>query len=332
MMTDYLAHYAGKQVLVTGGAGAVGSNLTGALADLGAHVVVIDNLSSAERWNVPEAPSVEFIEGSLLDEQVLKRAFSVKPRIVYHLAALFANQNSIDHPRDDLMVNGMGTLLVLQYAQLTGVERVVYASSGCSVYGRDAPFPLTEGYLSLNLDTPYMITKMLGELYCNFFRNYYGLSTVRTRFFNSFGPGEIPGPYRNVIPNFTYWAMRGQALPIMGTGEETRDWTYVGDIVDGLLRAGCFVEAVGEAMNLGSGHETRVIDMANMVNELTGNKAGVRYVPRREWDHKTRLLASIEKAGRLVGYEPETDFREGLERTVRWFRDNWEQIKASARF
>lgn len=331
-MTDYLAHYEGKEVLVTGGAGAVGSSLAGALADLGAHVIVLDDLSSAEQWNVPEAPSVEFIKGSLLDEQVLMRAFSVKPRIVYHLAALFANQNSIDHPRDDLMVNGMGTLLALQYAQLTGVERVVYASSGCSVYGRDAPFPLTEGYLSLNLDTPYMITKMLGELYCNFFRNYYGLGTVRTRFFNSFGPGEIPGPYRNVIPNFTYWAMRGQALPIMGTGEETRDWTYVGDIVDGLLRAGYFVEAVGEEMNLGSGHETRVIDMANMVNELTGNKAGVRYVPRREWDHKTRLLASIEKAGRLIGYEPEIDFREGLERTVRWFRDNWEQIGAAARF
>ena len=135
-----------------------------------------------------------------------------------------------------------------------------------------------------------------------------------------------------MIPNFIYWAMQGKSLPIMGTGEETRDWTYVGDIVDGLLRAGYYEEAVGEEMNLASGRETRVIDMANMVNELTGNEAGLRYIPRRKWDHKMRLLASIEKAGRLIGYHPQTDFRAGLENNVRWFRDNWERIQASARF
>jgi UDP-glucose 4-epimerase len=331
-MTDYRGYYADKTVLITGGAGGIGSNLTRALAEQGARVIVLDDLSSAERWNVPALPNVQFIQGSILDEQELKRVFANRPQIVYHLAALFANQNSIDHPQDDLMVNGKGTLLVLQYAQLTGVERVVYASSGCSVYGRDAPFPLTEGYVSLNLDTPYMITKMLGELYCNFFRNFYALKTVRTRFFNSFGPGEIPGAYRNVIPNFVYWAMQGRPLPIMGTGEETRDWTFVGDIVDGLLRAGYFEQAVGEEMNLAAGREVRVIDMAEMVNEITGNQAGINYIPRRKWDHKMRLLASIEKAGKLIGYAPQTDFRTGLEATVRWFRENWNQIEACARF
>ena len=332
IVRDYLSYYAGKRVLVTGGAGAIGGTLVRNLADLGAQVTILDDRSSASRWNIVEHANVHFVQGSVLDEQELKRVFSQHPQLVYHLAALFANQNSIDHPQDDLMVNGMGTLLVLQYAQLTGVERVVYASSGCSVYGRDAPFPLTEGYLSLNLDTPYMITKMLGELYCNFFHNYHELKTVRTRFFNSFGPGEIPGAYRNVIPNFIYWAIKGQALPIMGTGEETRDWTYVGDITDGLLRAGYFEQAVGEEMNLASGHETRVIDMANLVNELTGNQAGIRYIPRRNWDHKTRLLASIEKARGLIGYDPQTDFRTGLEHAVRWFRDNWNDIEHSARF
>lgn len=331
-MSEYLSYYAGKRVLITGGAGAIGGNLTRALAAQGALVTILDDLSSASRWNIPDLPSVRFVQGSVLDEQELKRVFSVKPEIVYHLAALFANQNSIDHPQDDLMVNGMGTLLVLQYAQLTGVERVVYASSGCSVYGRNAPFPLTEGYLSLNLDTPYMITKMLGELYCNFFGNYHDLKTVRTRFFNSYGPGEIPGAYRNVIPNFIYWAIKGQPLPIMGTGEETRDWTYVGDIVDGLLRAGYFSQAVGEEMNLASGREVRVIDMANTINELTGNAAGIRWIPRRNWDHKTRLLASIEKAGRVIGYQPQMEFREGLEHAVKWFRDNWDNIQNTARF
>lgn len=316
----------GRTVLVTGGAGGIGSNLTRALADLGARkVVVVDDLSSAARWNVPERPGVQFIQGSVLDEQVMRQAFLEGPSLVYHLAALFANQNSIEHPEDDLQVNGMGTLKVLQYSKLVGTERVVYASSGCSVYGH-SPVPLVETFTSLELDTPYQITKMLGELYCNFFKNYYGFKTVRTRFFNSFGPGELPGPYRNVIPNFILWAMRGEPLPVMGTGEETRDWTYVDDIVDGLLRAGTMDAAVGEAFNLASGKETRVIDMATLVNELTGNAAGIRFIPRRRWDTKTRLLASVDRARELVGYEPRTEFRAGLERTVAWFRDIWDRL------
>ena len=329
---NYRDAYKGKSVLVTGGAGAIGSNLIRALAEAGAQkVIVLDDLSSAKRWNVPDLPNVAFVQGSVLDEETLKRVFFQEPQFVYHLAALFANQNSIDHPERDLLVNGLGTLKVLQYAHLTGVERVVYASSGCSVYGK-SPLPLREDFLSMDLDTPYQITKMLGELYCNFFRNYYGMATVRTRFFNSYGPGEIPGRYRNVIPNFIYWAMNGQPLPITGTGEETRDWTYVGDIVDGLLRAGSMPEAVGEAMNLASGLETQVIDVATWVNELTGNEAGVVYIERRKWDTKSRLLASIDKARQLIAYEPKTEFRDGLACTVAWFRDNWEKIKASARF
>jgi len=329
---DYISKYKDKIVLVTGGAGAIGSNLTHALAEAGARkVIVLDDLSSAERWNVPDLPKVAFVQGSVLDEETLKHVFFQGPQLVYHLAALFANQNSIDHPEQDLLVNGLGTLKVLQYAHLTGVERVIYASSGCSVYGK-SPLPLREDFLSMDLDTPYQITKMLGELYCNFFRNYYGMATIRTRFFNSYGPGEIPGRYRNVIPNFIYWAMNGQPLPITGTGEETRDWTYVGDIVDGLLRAGVMAEAVGEAINLASGVETRVIDAATGVNELTGNEAGVVYVERRKWDTKSRLLASIDKARQLIGYEPKTEFRKGLANTVQWFRVNWDKIQASARF
>lgn len=328
----YLKGYADQCVLVTGGAGAIGGNLCQALLELGAKkVVVLDDLSSAEQWNLPDNPRVVFVHGSVLDERDLKRVFAERPWVVYHLAALFANQNSIDHPEEDLMVNGLGTLKILQYAHLTAVERVVYASSGCSVYGK-SPLPLREDFLSMDLDTPYQITKMLGELYCNFYRNFYGLQTVCTRFFNSYGPGEIPGRYRNVIPNFIYWAMRGEALPITGTGEETRDWTYVGDIVDGLLRAGTMKEAVGEAFNLASGGETRVLDVARWVNEEAGNPAGVRYVARRKWDTKERLLASVDKAKRILGYEPRTDFREGLRRTVEWFRAHWAEIQASARF
>ena len=324
--------YSGKPVLVTGGAGAIGSNLTQALANAGAQVIVLDDLSSSEQWNVPSLPGVLFVGGSILDEVKLKRVFFERPEIVYHLAAFFANQNSVDHPEHDLMVNGMGTLRLLEYSVFTGVQRFVYASSGCSIYGSHAPLPLREEFMSMHLNSPYQITKMLGELYCNFFHNHYGLEVVKPRFFNSYGPGEVPGQYRNVIPNFIYWAMKGQPLPITGTGEETRDFTYVGDIVDGLLRAGVMESAVGQEFNLASGKETRIIDLAHMINEATGNTAGIRFVQRRRWDTKDRLLASIDRARELIGYEPNTPFEAGLEHTVQWFRDNWDRIEAAARF
>jgi len=330
--TDYLSSYRDKTVLVTGGAGAIGSNLTRALAKLGARVLVLDDLSSGERWNIPSLPGVLFIEGDIRDEVKLKRCFFERPGIVFHLAAFFANQNSVDHPETDLSVNGLGTLRLLEYSVFTGVERFVYASSGCSIYGSHAPLPLREEFMSMHLSTPYQITKMLGELYCNFFFNHYGLNVVKPRFFNSYGPGEVPGQYRNVIPNFIYWAMKGLPLPITGSGEETRDFTYVADIVDGLLRAGVMEAAIGQEFNLASGRETRISDLARMINEATGNTAGVIFVERRKWDTKSRLLASIERARDLIGYEPKTDFMQGLQNTIRWFRSNWSKIESSARF
>ncbi len=327
-------HYCcnGKTVLVTGGAGAIGSNLTKELVRSGAQVIVLDNLSSSERWNIPSSPDVLFVEASILDEVALKRVFFEEPDVVYHMAAFFANQNSVDYPERDLETNALGTLRLLQYSTLAGVERFVFASSGSSIYGSDAPLPLREEFISMHLSTPYQITKMVGELYGNFFHNHYGLKVVKARLFNSYGPGEVPGQYRNVIPNFIYWAMMGQPLPITGNGEETRDFTFVGDIVDGLLRAGYMEGAVGQEFNLASGSETRIIDLANMINTATGNSAGVSYVPRRKWDTKSRRLASIDRACDVIGYRPKTSFEEGLERTIEWFRENWDRIKVSARF
>src|SRR5690349_10597533 len=185
--------FTGRTVLVTGGAGCIGSNLVEALARHGAgRVVVLDNLSSASRWNVPEHAPVRFVQGSVTDDETLRGVFAERPDHVYHLAALFANQNSVDHPEQDLLVNGLGTLKMLQFAHLAGVRRFVYASSGCSVYGSTAPLPLREDFVSIDLDTPYQITKLLGELYCNFFFHYYKVPVVRARFFNVYGPGEIP--------------------------------------------------------------------------------------------------------------------------------------------
>jgi len=325
--------YEGSRILVTGGAGCIGSNLVGALAGQGAaRILVVDDLSSASRWNIPEHPAVRFIQGSVVDDEVLRSAFTERPDYVFHLAALFANQNSVDHPEQDLLVNGLGTLKTLQFAHLSGVRRFVYASSGCSVYGSQAPLPLTEDFVSIDLDTPYQITKLLGELYCNFFFHYYKVPVVRGRFFNVYGPGEIPGRYRNVIPNFLYWAMRKEPLPITGTGEETRDFTYVGDVVRGLLAAGVSEAAVGEAMNLASGREVSVGTLAALINGITDNTAGVRYVERRSWDNITRRRASVEKAARLLGYRPTTEFEDGVRRTSEWFTTHWDRISQDARF
>jgi UDP-glucose 4-epimerase len=329
---DYLTAYKDNVVLVTGGAGAIGSNLARSLAEAGAKVIVLDDLSSSFRWNVPSLPGVLFVEGDITDEVKLKRVFFENPTIVFHLAAFFANQNSVDYPERDITVNGMGTLRLLEYSVFTGVERFVYASSGCSIYGSGAPLPLKEEFMSLHLSTPYQITKMLGELYCNFFYNHYGLKVVKPRFFNSYGPGEVPGQYRNVIPNFIYWAMKGQPLPITGTGEETRDFTYVGDIVDGLLHAGAMEAAIGQEFNLASGVETRITDLANMINETTGNRAGINFAERRKWDTKSRLLASVDRARELIGYNPITPFSNGLLDTIQWFQDNWDAIDNSASF
>lgn len=328
----YLEMYSGKTILITGGTGAIGCNLTSALAELGAHVIILDDLSSSERWKCPSLPNVLFVEGDILDEVKLKRVFFEQPRIVFHLAAFFANQNSIDHPERDLMVNGMGTLRLLEYSVLSGVERFIYTSSGACVYGKESPLPLREEFVSMHQNTPYQVTKMLGELYCNFFYNHYGLKTVKPRLFNSYGPGEVPGQYRNVIPNFIYWAMKGLPLPITGSGEETRDFTFVSDIVDGLLRAGALESAIGQELNLGSGKETCILELAQMVNQLTNNKAGIRFAQRRKWDTKSRRLAAIDKAHTLLGYQPETVLENGLACTVKWFEENWDLIDSTARF
>jgi nucleoside-diphosphate-sugar epimerase len=332
-MEEVYESFKRKTALVTGGAGAIGGNLVRKLNELDMKkIVILDDLSSSYEWNIPRGPKIQFIKGDILDEEKLKWAFKGRPEIVYHLAAHFANQNSVDNPETDLMVNGMGTLKVLEHAHLVGVKRFVYASSGCGIYGAGCQIPFREETVSMMLYTPYQVTKMLGELYTNYFYNLYELPIVNARFFNSYGPGEVPGRYRNVIPNFFFWAMTKKPLPITGTGDETRDFTYVGDIVNGLLAMAHYDEAVGEAINLGTGREIRIKDLAKWVNELSGNKTKTVLRERRDWDKKNRLLSSIEKARTILKYEPSMEFKCGLKRTHAWFKRNWENIKHSAEF
>lgn len=332
-MQNYRAKFEGKVILVTGGAGCIGSNLIKSLLNLNVdRILVFDDFSSSYTWNIPTGPKIITVRGSILNEDLLNQVYKHHPDIVYHLAAHFANQNSVEHPELDLMVNGMGTLKVLEHARTTDVERFVYTSSGCGSYGLDSKIPFEEQDVSISLYTPYQITKLLGELYTNYFHNLYHLPIVNARLFNVYGPGEVPGKYRNVIPNFFYWAFSGLPLPITGDGSETRDWTYVSDITNGLLAMGLVKDAIGEAINLGSGVEHRVIDMANMINKLTGNKAGIKFIPRRDWDVKKRLLSNIDKAKTILNYKPEMLFNKGLEMVYEWFLGNMDNIKKCAEF
>jgi nucleoside-diphosphate-sugar epimerase len=320
-------------MLITGGAGCIGSNLIRALLEAKPEqIVILDDLSASCEWNLPKDPKVVLIDGSVLEEEKMKTVFSFKPHYVFHFAAHFANQNSVDHPETDLVVNALGTLKTLEYANLVDVEKFVFASSGCSVYGNKAPLPVKENFVSLHLDTPYQINKLVGELYCNYFYDYYRLPVTIARYFNVYGPGEVPGRYRNVIPNFVWWALHERPLPITGTGEETRDFTFVGDVVEGTLRMGVVKEAVGEAINLASETETRVIDLANWVNELAGNQAGIVFRPRRDWDKVMERRASIEKARETFGYEPKIDIKTGLKKTYDWILENRERIEQAVRF
>jgi nucleoside-diphosphate-sugar epimerase len=306
-------------VVITGGAGAIGSNLVRrALASGARKVVVVDDLSSGYPWLLPEDSRVNLVRSDVCRLQSLE--LDVEAPLVFHLAAFFANQNSVDHPLDDLHTNGRGTLTTLMWAAERNARRVVYASAGCSIAGHGIDAPISEDMpVSLNLDTPYQITKALGEFYCNYFAER--VSTVRCRFFNSYGPGEVPGRYRNVIPNFIWLAMHGEPLVITGTGEETRDFIYVDDLVDGLVRCASIPAAHAGAFNLGTGVETRVIDLAQKIIALTNSRSVIEYAPRRAWDHSARRQADITRARTTLEFAPKTTIDDGLAATVAWFRE-----------
>lgn len=312
--------------VVTGGAGAIGSRLVRRLLCEGAErVLVVDDLSSGHRWLLPEDPRIQFVEQDVAKLSAARTR--VDSSTVFHLAAFFANQNSIDHPIYDLHTNGEGTLAALLWARKNQARAFVYASAGCSIAGHGIDAPIREDMpVSLHLDTPYQITKALGEFYCNYFQT--SIATVRCRFFNSYGPGELPGAYRNVIPNFIWRALHGEPLIITGTGEETRDFIFVDDLVDGLVRAAGTPGASGLAINLGTGVQTRILDLAKTIIDLCGSRSVIRFAPRRAWDKSTHRQADISLAEKTIGFRPSVEVREGICRTVTWFHESFEQIES----
>lgn len=305
-------------ILVTGGAGAIGSSLVKILSREH-QVLVLDDLSSGWIENLRGLP-VKFWRGSVTDDEILKEVFAAAPQVVCHLAANFANQNSFDYPQKDLLVNGLGTLKVLQYAREVGVRRFVYTSSSC-VYG-DVKEPIREDIHNFSLDTPYAVTKLLGEQYVNFFQQHHALPTVILRLFNSYGPGEYPGKYRNVIPNFMSRALQGESLVITGTGEETRDYTFIEDTVHALTLAISRPEAVGRTFNVGTGLETPIRELAERIRALCNPGISIRLQERRVWDSISRRCADISLIKETLGFTPRIDLQTGLARTYQWFQEN----------
>ncbi len=304
-------------ILVTGGAGFIGSNVVRSLLQGGHNVVVLDDLSSGSAELVPQG--AHFIKGSVTEEADLMKCFGFRPEYIIHMAALFANQNSVEHPYDDLSVGGFGTMKLLDLANQNKVKKMLYVSSSC-VYGHKTV--MKEDDEVFLPDTPYAITKLLGERYCRFWSHYFGLNTVIVRLFNSYGPGEFPGQYRNVIPNFFKLAMENKPLLITGDGSETRDFNYVDDTVSGITGALFGDTKPADVFNIASGKETKIIDLANQINKISGNRSGVVFLPRRRWDRVLRRRGLIKKAYRCFGYKPRMALSEGLKSTYEWFVKN----------
>jgi len=306
-----------KRVLVTGGAGAIGSNLCRALMSRNYEVMVLDDFSSGYQSLIPKG--AQWIKGSVSEDRDLREAFAFKPDFVFHLAALFANQKSVDQPIQDLMVNGMGTLKIFEESKKNNIQKVVYVSSSC-VYG-SLP-DVREDVQAFDTETPYAITKRLGEKYATFWSQYYQQNIAVLRIFNSYGPGEYPGKYRNVIPNFMWRALQGKSLPITGDGTETRDFTYVEDIVAGMILTLEKPTKAGDIFNLASGKSTRIVDLANAINKIANNSAGIEFFPARDWDGVRNRLGNIGKAVEILGYQPQTSLETGLKRTYNWLKEN----------
>jgi nucleoside-diphosphate-sugar epimerase len=330
----------GDRLLVVGGAGFVGSGLVRLLLAEGAeHVLVVDNLLSSERENLPDDPRVELVEASIADDEVLA-SLEDELDVVYHLATYHGNQSSIANPLED-HANNLVTTLKL-YERLKGFKRlrkVVYSASGCTLAPHEVyegAEPVTEdGGVPLDLDSPYQISKVVGEFYSVYYNREHGLPTVRARFQNVYGPGEVLGAgewrgtpatiWRNVTPTFVYRALKGLPLRLDNGGVASRDFVYVDDVARGLLA--CAESGTpGDVYNLASGVETAIRRLAELIVELSGSSSELEIAPRRPWDHSIMRFGSPEKAQRELGFEAQTPLEEGLRSTIEWTRENLDFI------
>jgi nucleoside-diphosphate-sugar epimerase len=303
--------------LVTGGAGFIGSHLTEELARRGHSVRVADNLNTGHRRNLAHIPGVEFLEGDLADMAFAARATEGMDYVL-HQAAIPSVPRSVNDPIASNRANIDATLNVLVAARDAGVKRLVFAGSS-SEYGDTPTLPKTEDMPSSPL-SPYALQKVMGTEYCRMFTRLYGFETVVIRYFNVFGPRQDPGsPYSGVISLFATALIEGRQPTIFGDGEQTRDFTYVANVVDGVLRACEAPKAAGEAINVACGTRISLNELLRVMNTVVGTDLKAIYQESRAGDVKDSQ-ADITKARTLLGYTPLVGLEEGLRHTLAWCR------------
>jgi UDP-glucose 4-epimerase len=306
--------------LITGGGGFIGSNIVRALVERSQQVRVLDNFATGRRQNLLELESkIELIEGDIREQAVAERAVKGVDYVL-HQAALGSVPRSVQDPITSNEVNVNGTLNLLWAAKKAHVKRFVTASSS-SVYGNTPQLPKEENMMP-NPISPYAVSKLASERYTLSFNAVYGLQTVALRYFNVFGPKQDPASqYAAVIPRFITAIMNGSTPIVYGDGEQSRDFTYIDNVVQANLLACTALEAPGQFMNIACGDRYSLNTLLQLIAEIMGKKVRPIYETERPGDVK-HSLASIERAKNILGFLPTINFREGLKRTVAWFAQN----------
>lgn len=314
--------------LVTGGAGFIGSNIVDALVKKGQGVRVIDNFSSGKRENLAAVlEKIELLEGDIRDFSFLKKAAKGVDYIL-HQAALRSVPKSIDDPASFNEVNVGGTLNLLLAARESKVKRLVFASSS-SVYGNSPSFPEKETQIPLPI-SPYAASKLAGEHYCRVFSQVYGLETVSLRYFNVFGARQsLENQYAVVVPKFIISMLNNEAPPIHGSGRQSRDFTYIDNVVEANILAAASPGVSGEVFNIACGRDYSILELAQFLNKIMGKKIKPEFNPSRQGD-VPRTLADISKAGKLLKLEIKVNFEEGLKKTVEWFQEHQSEYANSS--
>ena len=307
--------------LVTGGAGFIGSHIASALASAGARVRVIDDLSTGYRENLEEIKGdLDFVQGSLADEASLKQAIE-DVELVFHEAAIPSVPRSVENPRQTHIASVESTFSLLLAAREHKVKRVVYAASS-SAYGDQPTLPKVETMLPEPL-SPYAVAKLVGEHYCQVFTRVYGLETVSLRYFNVFGPRQDPSSqYSGVVSRFISDLLGGNRPVIYGDGEQSRDFTYIQNVVDANLKAAESAKGIGQVINIANGERISLNQLLDELKSLTGKPDVVAdYQEPRAGDVK-HSLADITRARELLGFEPRVGLRPGLELTIDWWKSS----------
>jgi nucleoside-diphosphate-sugar epimerase len=305
--------------LVTGGAGFIGSHIAAGLAASGAKVRIVDDFSTGYRENLDEiGGDIEFVEGSVADESVLRRALK-DVELVYHQAAIPSVPRSVENPRQTHVACVEATFSLLDIARQMGVRRVVYAGSS-SAYGDQPTLPKAEAMLPEPL-SPYAVAKLVGEYYGQVFSRVYGLETITLRYFNVFGPRQDPSSqYSGVISRFIAALLTDERPVIYGDGEQSRDFTYIDNVVAANLKAGETTKGIGQVINIANGERITLNQLLQELISLTGRSSVTpEYRPSRAGDVK-HSLADITRAREFLGYEPQVDLRTGLQKTIDWLK------------